>query len=180
MDNSNEERNYEMLAESPLMWLEQAELLKMSAEVILVELLKLTNVSQTFPGVREKKLGYVQSFMLLMGLSFENLIKGTLTALTPTSSIEARLKEWKSYNKGHGIAGLAKTITSLNPDEENLLIRLEIYIVWAGRYSIASTVNQYAKSLQPTNLHTFKFTDPTLCDSLFSRLSFILKAEAPK
>jgi hypothetical protein len=121
MNNSNEEKIYELLGQSPLAWLDQAEFLKMSATLILEKLIEIRNIGQAQPGIREQKLAFTQSFMLLMGMSFENLIKGVHIAKTPRLSIEDRIKIWNSYRGGHGISGLIKLVTSTSAKEKNLL-----------------------------------------------------------
>jgi hypothetical protein len=114
-----------------LQWFEQAKALKLSAEVILAEFSRISSQSQVQPGVTEKQLGYMRSFMLLTGLAFENLIKGIFIARDPSpvgrKKLDTRL--WPSVRKGHGISTLAKMVTSLTPAELNLLSRLEEYLV---------------------------------------------------
>jgi hypothetical protein len=58
MNHSNEEEIYELLGQSPLTWLEQAEFLRMSAALILEKLREILPVPQVHPGVREQKGGF--------------------------------------------------------------------------------------------------------------------------
>jgi hypothetical protein len=175
MSRSNEEEIYELLGQSPLTWLEQAEFLRMSATLILEKLREILPIPQVYPGIRAQKVAFIQSYLLLMGLSFENLIKGVHIAKIPNLSIENRMKKWKLYRKGHGISTLIKEIASVNSDEENLLKRLEEYAVWAGRYPIPMNTNQYLESIEPKNLRSFFTQDPALCDALFERLTSIIR-----
>jgi hypothetical protein len=175
MRHSNEEEIYELLGQSPLTWLEQAEFLSMSAVLILDKLREILPVPQVYPGVREQKVAFVDSFMLLMGLSFENLIKGVHIAKTPSLSVEDRMKIWKSHRGGHGISTLIKVVARLSSDEENLLKRLEEYAFWAGRYPIPVNTNQYVKSIKPQNLRSFTMQDPALCGTLFERLAAMIR-----
>jgi hypothetical protein len=175
MNHSNEEEIYELLGQSPLTWLEQAEFLRMSAALILEKLREILPIPQVHPGVREQKVAFVDSFMLLMGLSFENLIKGVHIAKTPRLSIENRMKIWKSHRGGHGISTLIKVVAPVSADEENLLTRLEEYAFWAGRYPIPVNTNQYLRSIKPQNLRSFTTQDPALCDTLFERLAAMIR-----
>jgi hypothetical protein len=136
MNDAYEEDLYELLGQSPSRWLEQAEFLKLSAVQVLEQLEEIIDEGQALPGIREKKLAYVQAFMLLMGLSFENLIKGAHTATTPGLAIADRVMIWKKHRGGHGISSLISLATSINGEERDLLRRLEEYTVWAGRYPI--------------------------------------------
>jgi hypothetical protein len=173
MNNSNEEDIYELLGQNPSSWLEQAELLKMSAMLILEKLIEIRDVGQAQPGIREQKLAFTHSYMMLMGLSFENLIKGVHIANTPSLSLEDRIKIWTTYRGGHGISGLIKLVTSTSVKEENLLRRLEEYAFWAGRYPIPRDKNQYRSAQKYRNL--FPLQDPPLCNTLFERLASMLR-----
>jgi hypothetical protein len=175
MNQSNESEIYELLGQSPLAWLEQAEFLKMSGVLVLEKLREIRDVPQVRPGIREQKLALTQSFMLLMGLSFENLIKGLHIAQTPGLSIEDRIKIWTSYRGGHGISALIKLATSTNAKEENLLRRLEEYAFWAGRYPIPRNTNQYHSAQKYRTLFP---QDPALCDTLFERLASMVRMTA--
>jgi hypothetical protein len=175
MSHSNEEGVYELLGQSPLTWLEQAEFLRMSAALILKKLAEILDIPQTYPGVRAQKMAFIDSYMLLMGLSFENLIKGVHILKTPSLSIEDRMKIWKSHRGGHGISTLIKVIASVSSDEENLLKRLEEYAFWAGRYPIPVNTGQYVNSTKPQNLRSFTTRDPGLCDTLFGRLASMIR-----
>ena len=166
---------YVLIGQDAQMWLEQATQLKMSADVILVELEKILPRSQVLPGVRVKKLAYIHSFMLLTGLAFENLIKGILIGRDKTvvdqQKINSRL--W-NIRGGHGIAELAKRVASVTSNESDLLRRLEEYLFWAGRYPLPLNSDVYFKN---QNLLTFKTTDIALINQLFDRLAEILKNE---
>lgn len=192
MTKSIEEEYYDLFGQDPRFWLQQAKRLKMSAEVILyqfrAEFVKSRPLSPGSPEVMERKMALMQSIMMLMGFSFENLIKGVYIAQTPELSVDERLSRWRKHSSGHGIANLATDVTNLNANEEYLLKRLEIYIVWAGRYSTSTNVRQSVESYQPIEksdppkfLHSFfPNDDPILWDSLFSRLSTLLQNELIK
>lgn len=180
MSQSLEETNYELLSQNPQNWLQQAKWLKISAEAILKEFNEATHC-RNLPERREKKLAFFQSLLMLMGLSFENLIKGVHIAQTPALSAEERLKDWKKNHRGgHGIVSLAKVVTHLNAEEENLLKRLEIYSVWAGRYTTPTNLERYIETLKPENLHNFSPADEQLWNELFARLSETLQTEMGK
>ena len=176
------EATYELIGNDAMGWLEQAITLKLSADIILKELLAVLPQSQVVPGIREKKLACIRSFMLLTGLAFENLIKGIFVARYPNLVSKQKMDTalWSAIRKGHGISTLAKQVTILQSAELDVLVRLEEYIVWAGRYPIPMNSNQYFQSEAPRNLRTFKSTDPALVNGLFERLSEILTDERRK
>jgi hypothetical protein len=149
---------YELLEDDPFSWLEHAKGAQMSAELIRTALDAIMPLSQTLPSIREKKVAYSHSFMLLTAIAFENLLKGLAVAKKP--------KSWRSA--GHRIAALAKKITTTSSAELDLLERLEEYLVWAGRYLIPMTAKQYAEKRDRRKLRT---ADRKIAAAFFERLA---------
>jgi hypothetical protein len=169
MDDAFE--TYELLAGDVPNWLEQAKGLRLSVDVIYAALQEIIPLSQALPGIREKKLAYVQSFMFLTAAAFENLLKGIAVAEHP--------KGWErlSSDSGHGISDFARAVIQLSDAESNLLQRLQEYLIWAGRYTIATTPTRYASR---RHLRTLRSTDYVLIGELFDRLSEVLSARLGK
>jgi len=162
---------YEVIEDDPLSWLEQAEGARLSAEVIRTALTTIMPLSQTIPGVREKKLAYMNSFMLLTGISFENLLKGLAVAKKPKSWRELRA------DGGHGLSFYAEKVTTVSAVEARLLERLQEYLLWAGRYAIPTTAQRYANR---RGLRCLRTDDREVASSLFARLKQELYANAPQ
>jgi len=168
---TKEEMTFGLLSDNPSAWLEQAERLRISAELIWAKFMEVEPLPQTLPRVRVQTLAFMQSYMLLMGLSFENLIKGVHISKTPHLSTDKLMELWRKYRKGHGIAKMIELVDSVTLEEENLLKRLEEFTIWAGRYPIPSSLSQYFGSRTPDNLLSVTTRDPGLSDGLFKRLS---------
>ncbi len=91
-----------------------------------------------------EKLALFESFMLLLGLSVENMIKGYVIInyqLNNTSTSFKNLKELKNKacggNNGHELSKiLASCDFEVYKAEKDLLERLETFVKWAGRYPI--------------------------------------------
>jgi hypothetical protein len=149
---------YELLEDDPFSWLEQARGAQMSAELIRTALDAIMPLSQTLPSIREKKLAYSQSFMLLTAVAFENVLKGLAVAKKP--------KSWRDAK--HRIAALAAKITTSSPAELELLERLEEYLVWAGRYLIPMTPQQYAEK---HDRQILRAADRKVASAFFERLA---------
>lgn len=66
---------YQSIGQDPLMWLGQGQFLRFSAQAILNELKNIRNESQGVNEIRQKTLGFVQSYMMLSAMAIENLIK---------------------------------------------------------------------------------------------------------
>lgn len=166
---SDFEETYTVREADPLSWLEHAGGMRLSADVVYKALVEIAPVSQTVPGIREKKLAYMQSFMLLTALAFENLLKGIAVVDAPTA--------WRNLrdDSGHGISAFAAKYINLSSEERDLLRRLQEYLVWAGRYIIPKTPGRFASGFQ---LLSLRRGDRALISSLFERLSDILRDRA--
>src|SRR4051812_23688138 len=116
------QKTYDLIQNDPLSWLEEAQGALMSAHVIEAELARILPLSQTLPGIREKKLAFMHSFMLLAGLAFENIIKGIYVA---------QKHDWRELGEagGHGTSIYASRVTNISPFEKDLLARLQEYVI---------------------------------------------------
>jgi hypothetical protein len=161
------EEPFELIRKDTQSWLAQAKQLRLSANVTLPEWEKTRRHPQSMPGIREKMLAYSESFMLLTGFAFENLLKGILYGLDSNNKVA-------SSKEGHGIVQMAKAATTLTPDELSLLERLETYLVWAGRYQLPTTSDAFYKSQGRVSITV---TDPVVLDQLFEKLEQILQCE---
>jgi len=137
------------------------------------------NMPRTDHWVNERQVAYVQTYMMLTAFSFENLIKGAHTALTPLLAIEQRIRKWNKYKSGHGLSGLSRLIDPhVVPDAEEagFLSRLQEYSLWAGRYPIPKDSNQLFSSEHPEPRLQVRTTDPQLSKSLFAKYQEVLKS----
>jgi hypothetical protein len=113
--------------------------------------------------------------MLLLGLAFENLIKGVYVARNPALVDRTRLDRspWQA-DSGHGIRDFAKTLTRLEPDEEELLDRLQEYLVWAGRFPIPTKSGRYHQNRSPVNKQRVSTDDLDTAHRLLEKLKELL------
>jgi hypothetical protein len=173
------EEIFEGVCKDPQTWLAQANQLKMSADVIEVELQDVMLRIRFEQGLDQPFLAFLKSFMLLTGMAMENLIKGILVGRNP--SIESHKVKWllgkKKGGHGHGISEGAKELIGVSKSEYELLRGLEEYLVWAGRYQMPSRSEDFLNSQRPENLLGFSWEDFELIDKLFDRLAEILDNE---
>lgn len=159
------DETYRLVEGDALAWLEHGRGALLSAEVVYAALTEIMPFSQTLPGIREKKLAYMQSFMLLTAIAFENLLKGIAVAEEPAG--------WKALkaDSGHGISTFAASFTTLSDSESELLQRLQEYLLWAGRYTIPTKPARYV-----ANFHLLRLRrgDRLIISTLFERLSTVL------
>jgi hypothetical protein len=140
--------NYLELGRNPRWWFDQAQLLKKAADVVL-EQVKIDNDASVV------HVGWIDHiWKYLAGMSVENLLKGIIIAgADPTvrdhpyvclDGIEGWLRNhriWTRYvNNSNNLKDLQKRLTS---DEENMLKLLEYYVLWIGRYRLATTAEGY-------------------------------------
>jgi len=174
-DEDDTKSTFEILGQSPHVWLSSATQLKRAADLVREELKKILSV---YPRGRARfeDLQLFNSYMLLAGLALENLTKGILIGRNPSivSSVNLDLKLLVNTKGGHDLFRLAQQAApNLSPIEMNLVERLVVFVVWAGKYPIHIRASE-------TNHPTFKTTDPELIDKVFEKFVAILKAENPQ
>ena len=174
------EETYALTSTDPGAWAEQAQGMKVAAELILQSLLEILPRSQNQPGIRLKKLAYVRSYMLLMGFSFENLLKAIaakqgLLMTNPGLCFDARVAKEKG---GHGLTGIARSLQlDLSPTEKEYLQRLEEYVYWAGRYPVPLKRGTYVGAHSSRRL-SFYSSDSDMGTKLFDRLAKLAEDSA--
>jgi len=168
---SESEELYELSGKEALMWLEKAQGHRYCAGILKNHVLEMVGNNTPAWSRRIETLGVVSSTLLLLGLAFENLIKGVYVARNPTLVDRTRLDRslWKA-DGGHGITDFAKALMKLAPEEEELLDRLQEYVVWAGRFPIPTKSGRYHQNLSPVNKHQFSTADFEVADRLFEKL----------
>jgi hypothetical protein len=169
------EWTFKNFGQDPRSWLQQAVRLKLSSEAIWRELEAVRARSDDQSQARENTTAYIDSFMLLSALAFENVIKGILVGRDKTVIGRTKIDRclWKDRG-GHGIEQLARKVGNMNPDELGLLKRMEEFLVWGGRYPLPLSFNDYYKG---RDFLVFRATDLALRDRLFDRLAQALTDE---
>lgn len=176
-------KQFEIIGKDAQMWLEQANKLKLSADMLRGEWEKFSLVERKNPRLftnpyRIKQNALVEGFMMLTGMAFENLIKGIYVADDDSLVSGGKLnkEKWQARG-GHDLSMWARN-ENLSKERVNLLARLEEYSVWAGRYPIPMNATTYANSKLPENKQSFTYpTDFILIDELFNELSEKLVAQ---
>jgi len=174
---SEDQDDFLDILKDPHAFLQQSKLLKKSSDLLQSYLMDLiyfseVNMHDKQNDYRETQLALMKSHLLLLGLAFENLIKGISVLLFNdfSSFNELKQKYWK-ISKGHEIYQLAQNIgIILNEQESFLLDRLEQFILWAGRYPTPTTKEVYLTNFIYNNKLWFLRTDPEVSNMLFDRL----------
>ncbi len=158
---------FEIIRQDPQSWLAQAKQLRLAANAILPCWEAALLLRRSAPGTQEKMLAYSEAFMMLTGLAFENLFKGILYGRDKAHTLV-------KSDGGHGIVEMAKGISCLSASEQDLLTRLMLYLVWAGRYPLPMKVEKFISSQGQVSIRS---DDPLLIDQLFGRFAQILLDE---
>ena len=173
MDQAESERLFQLTGTDSLRWLSIARSLKYSAEVLRDRLIESMKIPAMFRQTETE--GLLMSSMLLLGLAIENLVKGVYVAKNPEVVDERKIDSsgWKT-DGGHGIADFVKAFISVDQEEEELLVRLQEYIIWAGRYPIPNKSTRFYNSRYPVNKRYLNTRDFRIVDGLFDKLTEVL------
>ena len=172
---------FELIGKDAFSWERRARHLRIAAEAMLERLNETISSDEVTQEIIDKQVAYLNSFMLLTGYAFENLIRGIIVAQNPDLINDEKLsnKEW-NVRAGHGISVLAQRITTLNQTEIDVLDRLEEFSFWAGRYPIPKLAKTYKDATVPRNLLMTLSTDQGTINGLFDRFSQVLADESRK
>ena len=137
MDDDLKDRFFEAAEESPGSWLLRGMSLRAAA----------ARLDWRTTPVRddENTMSFLAEYQMLLGMSFENLLKGIITL----NRIEKSEKPFlhKECTNRHQLKVLAMRSEldelSLTDEDLSVLERLSMYIEWAGRYPIPKKVGGY-------------------------------------
>src|SRR4051794_4761241 len=121
-------KQYRQLESNAERWLEKAEGLMLSAEVVWDKITPLWRLffsdNRNVRAILKQFVGYSNSCFLLTAYAFENLYRGTLIACG---------KSWRDALKGresHSLFKHLSGITDLTEEEGNFVKRLETFLLW--------------------------------------------------
>ena len=76
-------------------------------------------------------------FNLLVGLSFENLLKGIIVAQRGSAGSSGKVdSDLTIHNMNSLVASIDRSVVPISAKEVAILINLEKYVIWAGRYPL--------------------------------------------
>jgi len=177
MRNKQEnEELFEIIGSDAYYWLAQAKQLKMAADALLPHLKEAFTIPPALPGAQDKRFAFFHSYRLLMGLAFENVIKGILIGRNPALVNTEKIESGILGRGGHRIAEGARKIISLSSHEFQLLQSVQEYLFWAGRYPLPLKSTIYHNS-EMQQLRSGRSDDSESLDALFRKLVVVLEQE---
>ena len=154
-----EESNFNIIRKEPLARDEMGELLMISAKLHLDEIIRITSLNDSIESKKPNRRAAIGCYMMLCGLAIENFAKGKLS----------------SDQTSHSISKIVpKLINHLSVEESDLLLRLEHYSIWAGRYMIPNKKEDYDSSIGEGKLG-MNSKDPELIKSLIVKIRSVRK-----
>ncbi len=179
---SREEENkriYSLMEQDAPAWLDKANQLKASADVLYAEFKRIIELPPVARVLETK--AFVNGYMLLTGLAFENLIKGVLIARNPQIIDHVKsgkgalprdlVRAWKT----HQLVPLLREVRKLSPEEADLLKRLTGFVRWGSRYLVPWDSATYHRSVEEAMRQLRVPEDAALIDCLFQALSHTLR-----
>ncbi len=188
-------------AQQPAMWLRCAKRLRDAAELILTDqrprevayfravddasnaaaALLATSGSSTTVEVEAEAPNYLPA-QLLYALAIQNALKGLIVLRSP------KLADPRKFNKSianHDLLKLAQLANIALYDQEAPLLRaLSQITMWAGRYPVALSANEYVTQEHPMGINPMGLLDwgsqHPFMRNCFDRLAQTLLAELPK
>lgn len=146
LDSESRERFFAAAEESPGSWLITAMRLRAAA----------ARLDWLAAPVREDEssTGFVREYRMLLGLSFENLLKGIISLVRIESGQRPPLPRECLH---HSLATLATRsevgIVSLSPQEIELLGSITPFIEWSGKYPLPKKLESYTCSGHSNHEH---------------------------
>lgn len=146
MDTKLKKDFFDAAIESPGSWLTEAMQLKVAAERIDWLFKPLTE--------DEQAASLMPTYRFLIGLSFENLIKGILHAQGNKVTENGKFtKLFSKHDLGYLVKKLDPSKINITEDENNILDELTPYVIWAGRYPLPKGWNDIIVKMHDSGKH---------------------------
>ncbi len=170
MDESSKPLLFKSALENSGSWLGLAWSLKRAAEEI--DYYKHENADINTP---EGDFMFMwQIYNLLLGYSFENLLKGIVVAHRGSAGSGDKMdKDLTTHNMGKLLDLIGHTNIQFSDDENKLLLDLERYVRWAGRYPLPKKLQELDSKGYSRKEHDARLV-------LWERLCAYLKSEVLK
>jgi hypothetical protein len=117
-----------------------------------------------------------QSYYLLMGLAFENMLKGLIISIEPDLVDDKEYEKKYNFSLNHNlIAMFERNFRQLSISEKELIDRLQNYLVWMSKYPVPK------KSKLSENVRKrLNFSDNEYLTSLYNEIDRNLRNNIDK
>ena len=140
-----EHLSFAELAHHPEHWFRQAEQLIAAADACLDGVPRPHPQRGNTEAANTRVVGQIEGGMLLLAFAVENALKGLAVHLGEHCNDDRGELKWKHREFGkHELTKMAKRLgVELNGRTDDLLERLTVYALWAGRYPLPKSETIY-------------------------------------
>ncbi len=166
-------KQFEEVGALPFAWQGTAESLMRAADALLPLVQAETHPSSddSSPTALAVPVGAV--YMMLAGFAIENLAKAAIISQGQPSTSNDKLA--KDLNTHDLVDLLGRAAVTLTAEESFLAERLQVFVEWAGRYPIPSSVEKALPRMAPLGgsapLNHMLGSDPAAIEMLVAKLS---------
>lgn len=169
-------------------WIQNSDRLKYSADILIERLPVLMNSSEEKDDYKNytcKVRSILETNLLLLGYSIENLLKGLLiyqfkknNAFLENVSFDFLIKTVWRVKNSHDLLKLARSAKiSLSENEKSLLEKLSKYSTWGGRYHIPKDSEGIDKVKRPGEGDRHSSSDQKIAKELTLRIKALITNE---
>jgi len=117
-----------------------------------------------------------ESYFLLMGLAFENLLKGLIISIEPDLENVDDYKTKYCFSYNHNlIVMFERNFRPLNTTEIDLIKRLQTYLKWMSKYPIPLNKLKFDNHMKQLRL-----TDNDCLSSIYKEIELVLRNNCDK
>ena len=183
-------KQYKLVSNMPLLWLDRAMSLKLAGDTLYNLFTKKTMLFSEDEALMNEGIiynGLQPIYMMIYGYAFECLLKGNYVKYKHITDENGSLLSWWK-NHGHDLCAITSKVNKeadgeiivLDTKDSLLFERLNVFVLWAGRYPIPvkytdkMPVKFEDNSAAP--LHFITSGDKKRIDELFVKISDILSS----
>ena len=182
MDPHEQRADFEVAAREPSLWLGHARQLWRAAQAVHREFAHHFADLRSLADAPDEDVALSGPYLLPSGMAVECLLKGVLLRRRPELVRDGHLARsgWPGRRGGHDLAAIAGEVSpALAARHADLLARLELCVVWGGRYPVPLkaghfTTQPFAAAQPP--VPRFQSSDPVAIQRLFDELVAMLRS----
>lgn len=139
---------FEIQINNPEFWFAKSDQMFEASKILFAELKKRTRIREVSDN--DRKVGAHNGSLFFLGIAIENAIKGFIAHKGKMKIRNNKLIASESFKgaKPHDLYELADKLSiEINSQEIELLKRLSVYTIWAGKYGTPINKNDFITSI---------------------------------
>jgi hypothetical protein len=119
----------------------------------------------------EQFISLWQSYFLLMGLAFENILKGLIISIEPDLVNDQEYAKKYNFSFNHNLITMfERNFRQLSISEKELIHRLQKYLIWMSKYPVPKKTR-----ISENGTKRLNFTDNEFLTSMYKEVEETLK-----